>query len=64
MRPEGSLRAVAAARRAATHEIDTNRRDVALGVGIVGEAQQKAGLSDTGVTNQDQLEDIVVLLRQ
>ena len=39
----------------------TNGRDVALSVGVVGEAQQQARFADTGVADEEQLEQIVVL---
>ena len=42
-------------------EINADRRDVALGIGIVGETEEQAGLADTGVTDEEQLEEVVVL---
>ena len=32
--------------RRSTYEINSNGRDVGLGVGIIGESQKQAGLSD------------------
>ena len=46
-----------------THEVDADGRDVALCVCVVSKAQQEARLADTGVTDEDKLEDVVVLLR-
>lgn len=43
-----------------TYEVDTDGRDVALGVGVVGEPKEQAGLSDTGVTDEQKLEQVVV----
>lgn len=42
-------------------EINADRRDVALGIGIVGETEEQAGLADTGVADEEQLEEVVVL---
>jgi len=41
-------------------EVHANRRDVALCVRIVGEPQQQAGLSDARVTDEEELEEVVV----
>tara|TARA_B100000767_G_scaffold57039_1_gene52761 strand:+ start:123 stop:626 length:504 start_codon:yes stop_codon:yes gene_type:complete len=35
-----------------THEVDADGGDVALGVGIVGETEEKARFADAGVTDQ------------
>lgn len=43
-----------------TYEVDTDRGDVGLSVGVVGESQQQARLSHTGVSDKEQLEEIVV----
>ena len=51
----GSVRAVIS-----TYEIDTDGRNVGFCVGIVGETQEQAGLSNTGVTDKEQLEEVVV----
>ena len=40
-------------------EIDTDGADVAFGVGVVREPQQKARFTDSGVTDQKQLEQII-----
>jgi hypothetical protein len=44
-----------------TYEIDANGGDVGLGVGVVGEPQQQARLSDTGVSNQQELEEKIAV---
>ncbi|KAI7091953.1 small GTP-binding protein [Hortaea werneckii] len=38
-------------------EVHTNGRNVALGIGVVGEPQQQAGLSDARVTDEEELEE-------
>jgi hypothetical protein len=43
-----------------TYEVNTDRRDVAFGVGIIGKTKQQARLSNTGVTDEEQLEKVVV----
>jgi hypothetical protein len=43
-----------------TYEVDADRGDVGLCVGVVGEPQQQARLADTGVTDEQQLEKVVV----
>lgn len=43
-----------------TYEIDTDGRNVGFCVGIVGETQQQARLSNTGVTDKEELEEVVV----
>ena len=44
----------------ATYEVDTDGGDVRLGVGVVGKSQQQARLSNTGVTDEEELEEVVV----
>jgi hypothetical protein len=44
----------------ATYEVDADGRDVGLCVGVVGETQQQARLADTGVSDEQQLEEVVV----
>lgn len=46
------------------YEVDTDCGDVGLGVGVVGEPQQQARLSNTGVTDEEQLEEVVVSMRR
>jgi len=43
-----------------TYKVDTNGGDIGLGVGIVSESQKQARLSDTGVTDEEELEEVVV----
>jgi hypothetical protein len=43
-----------------TYEVNTDSRDVALSVGIVGETKQQARLSNTGVSDEEELEEVVV----
>lgn len=43
-----------------THEVDADRRDVGFRVGVVGEPQEQAGLANTGVPDEEELEEIVV----
>lgn len=44
-------------------EVHTNGRNVALGIGVVGEPQQQARLSDARVTDEEELEEVVVSAR-
>lgn len=46
--------------RKITYEVNADGRDVALGVGVIGESQQQTRLSDTRVTDQEELEEVVV----
>jgi len=43
-----------------TYEVDTNGGNVGFGICIVGEPQEQARLSDTGVTDEEELEKIIV----
>lgn len=43
-----------------THEVDADGRDVRLRVGVIGEPQEEAGLSYTGVSDEEELEEVVV----
>ena len=38
-----------------TYEINTNGRDVGLGVGVIGESEEKTGFPDTRVSDQEKL---------
>ena len=42
-------------------EIDTNSGDIRFMISIIGESKQKTGFADTGITDEKQLEEIVVL---
>lgn len=44
-----------------TYEVDTDGRDVGLGVGVICEAQKQAGLADTRVADQEELEEVVAV---
>lgn len=46
-----------------THEINTNRRDVALSVGVIRKPEQQARLADTRISDKQELEKIVVSVR-
>lgn len=43
-----------------THKVDTDCRDVALCVCIVCETEEQARLSDTRVTDEEELEEVIV----
>lgn len=43
-----------------THEIDTDSRDIGLGVGVIGESQEQTRLSNAGISDEEELEEIVV----
>jgi len=42
-----------------TYEVNTDRRDVGLGVGVVGKPEKQTGLSDTGISDEEELEEVV-----
>lgn len=46
-----------------THEVNTDGGDVRLGIGIVCESQEETRLSDSRVSNQEELEEVVVSVR-
>jgi hypothetical protein len=43
-----------------TYEVHTDGGDITFGVGVIGKTQQQARLSDTGVTDEEKLEQVVV----
>ena len=45
-------------------EVDPDGGDVGLGVGVVGEAEQEAGLAHARVTDQEELEQVVAAREQ
>lgn len=45
-------------------EIDPNGGNVRLGVCVVGETEQETGLAHAGVSNQEQLEQVVAAKRR
>ena len=42
------------------YEVNTNGGYVAFSVCVVGESKQQAGLSDSGISDEEQLEEVVV----
>lgn len=46
------------------YEVDTDGGDVGLSVGVIGKSQQQARLSYTGITDEEELEEIVVSRRE
>lgn len=48
----------------APYEVDTNSRNVALSVCVVGKSQQQARLSHARVTNKEKLEKVIVSVRR
>lgn len=43
-----------------TYEVNTDSGDIAFCVGIVGKSKQQARLSNTGVSDKEELEEVVV----
>ena len=43
-----------------SHKIHTNGRDIAFGICIVGKSEKQARLSYTGVTDKEELEEVVI----
>jgi hypothetical protein len=43
-----------------TYEVNTDSRNVAFRVGVIGETEQQARLSNTGVSDEEQLEEVIV----
>ena len=46
-----------------THKVDADGGDVTLGVGVVGESEQETGLSDSGISDKEELKEVVVSAR-
>lgn len=44
-----------------TYEIDTNGRDITLGVGIVSKTEQKTRLSNSRIANKQKLKQIIAI---
>ena len=42
-----------------TYKVNTDSRDVRLGVSVISESQKQARLSDTGVTDEEELQAVV-----
>lgn len=47
-------------RGAKAYKVDADCGNVGLGVGVVGKSQEQAGLSNTGVTDEEELEEVIV----
>lgn len=43
-----------------TYEVNSDSRDVTFSVGIIGKSKQQARLSNTRVTDEEQLEKVIV----
>lgn len=43
-----------------TYEVNTDGRNVAFRVGVIGETEQQARLSNTGVSDEEELEEVIV----
>jgi len=50
-------------KKSKTHEVDPDRRNVRLRIGIVREPKQKTGLSHAGISDQEEFEEIVAARR-
>lgn len=45
-----------------TYEVDTDGGNVALGVGVVGKTQKQTRFTDTGISDQQQLEQVITVI--
>lgn len=45
--------------RNATYKVNTDGRDVTLGIGVVSESQEQTTLADTTVSDEKELEEII-----
>lgn len=43
-----------------TYKVNTDGGNVRLGVGVIGKSQQQTRLSNTGITDEEELEEVVV----
>lgn len=43
-----------------TYEVNTDGRNVAFRVGVIGETEQQTRLSNTGVSDEEELEEVIV----
>lgn len=43
-----------------THEVDTDGGNVRFSVGVIGESKKQAGFTNTGVTDEEEFEKVVV----
>lgn len=55
-----SLASVYLPRVVATYEVDADSGDVGLSVGVVCESQEQTGLSNTGISDKEELEEVIV----
>jgi hypothetical protein len=46
-----------------SYEVNTDRRDIAFRICIIGKSQKQARLSYTGVPNKEELEKVIVSVR-
>jgi hypothetical protein len=49
-----------ACKQDSTYEVDADRGDVGLGVGVIGKSQEQARLSDARVSDKEEFEEVVV----
>lgn len=47
-------------RRSDAYKVDADCGNVGLGVGVIGKSQEQTRLSNTGVTDEEQLEEVIV----
>lgn len=43
-----------------TYEVDTDSRNIRLGIGIIGKSEEETGLPDSRVSDEEKLEEVVV----
>lgn len=43
-----------------TYKVNTDSRNIGFRVGVVGETKEQARLSDTGISDEEKLEEVVV----
>lgn len=55
--------ALSSQRETDAYKVDTDCGNVGLGVGVIGKSQEQARLSNTGVTDEEQLEEVIVSAR-
>lgn len=54
---------LSAERKSDAYKVDADCGDVGLGVGVIGKSQEQTRLSNTGVTDEEELEEIIVSAR-
>ena len=45
------------------YKVNADRRDIALGVGVVRKPEQKTRLADTGISDEEQFEEVIAAER-